>query len=80
VMLVVSLLVTIVTQMVSSFLGLRGKNLADALQVMMKKIDPAIDADLAKKLAHEVMTTPVISDSMLSMTPKCGTESRGSVG
>jgi hypothetical protein len=70
VMSVVSLLITIITQMVSSLLGLRGKNLADALEAMILKLDPDINkqvADMGKKLADQVLTHPVISDSTLSM-------------
>jgi len=70
VMLVVSLLITIVTQMVSSLLGLRGKNLADALQVMMNKIAPTIPPGPAQELVKEILTHPVISDSAMSMTTK----------
>jgi hypothetical protein len=70
VMSIVSLLVTIITQMVSSLLGLRGKNLSDALQVMIRRIDPTIGSDMAQQLAGEVLTRPVISDSMLSMSKK----------
>jgi hypothetical protein len=70
VMLVVSLLITIVTQMVSSLLGLRGKNLADALQVMMNKIAPTIPPGPAQELVKEILTHPVISDSAMSMAPK----------
>ena len=67
VMLVVSLLLTIVTQMVSAFLGLRGKNLADALEVMLSKIAPDIPNATIGDLVHEVLTHPVISDSAMSM-------------
>src|SRR6266404_8929306 len=67
---IVSLLVTIITQMISSLLGLRGKNLADALQVMMHRINPNIGPDEARQLAGHILTRPVISDSMLSMLPK----------
>ncbi|MFN2622403.1 MAG: hypothetical protein ABR611_06115 [Chthoniobacterales bacterium] len=72
VMLVVSLLITIITQMVSSLLGLRGKNLADALEVMMFKIAPKIPNDQVKKLVQEVLTHPVISDSAMSMERRWG--------
>jgi len=75
VMSVVSLLITILTQMISSLLGLRGANLADALQAMILKIDPKFDQDfknLAKKLADDVLTHPTISDSALSMTKDRG--------
>ena len=70
VMLVVSLLITIVTQMVSSLLGLRGKNLADALEVMMFKIAPKIPNDQVKRLVQEVLTHPVISGSTMSMVTR----------
>jgi hypothetical protein len=62
----VSLMITIITQMVSSLLGLRGKNLADALEAMIHKIDPKI-GEQAKALIDQVLTRPVISDSILSM-------------
>jgi hypothetical protein len=70
VMLVVSLLITIITQFFSCLLGLRGSNLSDALEVMIGKIDPDMDgkvAGLAKKLADQVLTHPAVSDSVLSM-------------
>ena len=70
VMSIVSLLVTIITQMISSLLGLRGKNLSDALQVMMHRINPNIAPDVAQQLAGHILTRPVISDSMLSMSSK----------
>jgi hypothetical protein len=70
VMLVVSLLITIVTQMVSSFLGLRGKNLADALRVMIFKIAPDVTPENAQALAKHVLTHCTISDSAMSMASK----------
>jgi len=70
VMSVVSLLITSITQMISSVLGLRGGNLVDALQVMIMKLDSSIGQDLAQKLAEEVLTRPVISDSVISMSTK----------
>ena len=74
VMSVVSLLITIITQMISAALGLRGRNLADALGAMMHKIDPDIGSqvkDLAGQLVDKVLTEPVISDSMLRMSRGC---------
>jgi hypothetical protein len=72
VMAVVSLLITIVTQMVSAGLGLRGKYLADALETMIHKIDPTINDqvhDLGEQLAKWILTHPVLSDSGLPMSP-----------
>ena len=73
VMSVISLLITVVTQMVSSLLGLRGKNLADALEAMWHKLDPQLNvqvANLSRKLADHVLTRPALSDSMLSMSAR----------
>jgi hypothetical protein len=70
VMLVVSLVITIITQMVSSFLGLRGKNLADALRVMIFKIAPNVTPENAQALAKHVLTHCTISDSAMSMATK----------
>src|SRR5579864_47026 len=70
VMTLVSLLIMTITQMISAFLGLRGKNLADALEAMLYKIDPKINdqvSNLGKNLADQVLTRPVISDSTFSM-------------
>ncbi len=65
VMSIVSLLIMVGTQAVSSFLGLRGKNLADALEVLFHKIEPEIDASGCRQLIDDVLTSPLISDSML---------------
>jgi hypothetical protein len=77
VMSVVSLMITIMTQMVSSLLGLRGMNLADALETMIDQIDPGFAGEgdtkmkgLAKELVDKILTNPLISDSTLSMTKK----------
>jgi hypothetical protein len=67
VMAVVSLLITVITQIVSAALGLRGKNLADALVAMIRTIDPSISSTLAQQLADKALTTPITSDCILSM-------------
>lgn len=69
VMLVVSLLITIVTQMVSAFLGLRGKNLTDALRLMIFKIDPNVTTENAQALVKHVLTHCALSGSAMSMVP-----------
>jgi hypothetical protein len=72
VMAAVSLLITVVTQMVSALLGLRGKYLADALEAMMHKIDPRITEqvhDVGNRLSKWILTHPVLSDSILCMKP-----------
>lgn len=70
VMSLLSMLIMTITQILSALFGLRGKNLADALQAMLYKIDPTINdnfTNLGKSLADHVLTRPVISDSTLSM-------------
>jgi hypothetical protein len=43
IMTVASLLITVITQLISSVLALRGKNLAEALVAVFRHIEPAID-------------------------------------
>ncbi|HEY0791332.1 MAG TPA: hypothetical protein VGD78_09750 [Chthoniobacterales bacterium] len=73
VMTVMSLLVTVITQMISALLGLRGRNLADALVILFHQLDPDLKktgGTVARRLAHAVLTHPMISDSTLSMCKK----------
>lgn len=60
---VVSLLITIIVQMVSAALSLRGKNLANALALTFQTIDPKI-GDQAHALAEHVLKDPILSDSL----------------
>ncbi len=76
VMSVVSLLITIVTQIVSSLFGLRGRSLSNALVALFQKVDPQIDQELkglAQRLADRLLTDPAVSDSLLPTTGKGGT-------
>ena len=71
VMSIVSLLITIVTQIASTLLGLRGKNLSDSLEAMLGKVDPQIDKQvtgMGKALADKALTHPLLSDSIISMS------------
>jgi hypothetical protein len=64
IMTVLSLLITIVVQMVSAALSLRGKNLANALSLTFQTIDPRI-GDHAHSLAAQILRDPIFSDSIL---------------
>lgn len=66
VMALVSLLVTIFTQMISGLAGLRGWCLADALEAMVYKIDPSIK-EQCRDLVDRMLTHPMASDSILPM-------------
>ena len=61
---VVSLLVTIVVQMISSVLNLRGHNLACALAETIETIQPDLAAR-AKTIANHLLEDPLISDNQI---------------
>ena len=65
IMTVVSLLITIVVQMISTALNLRGRNLAKAMTQILQSTAPGA-ADVVKKAAEQVtgylLTRPHLSD------------------
>lgn len=63
IMTVLSLLITIVVQMISAAFSLRGKNLANALALTFQTIDPKI-GEHAHSLANQVLRDPIFSDSL----------------
>jgi len=63
IMTVLSLLITIIVQMVSAAFSLRGKNLANALALTFQTIDPKI-GDQAHSLAAQILRDPIFSDSI----------------
>jgi hypothetical protein len=63
IMTILSLLITIVVQMVSTTLSLRGKNLANALALTFQTIDPKI-GEFAHSLAAQILRDPIFSDSI----------------
>src|SRR5215475_5737282 len=63
IMTVLSLLITIIVQMVSAAFSLRGKNLANALALTFQTIDPDI-GDYAHSLAAQILRDPIFSDSI----------------
>ena len=62
-MTVLSLLITIVVQMVSAALSLRGKNLANALALTFQTFDPNLE-EQAYSLANQILRDPIFSDSV----------------
>jgi len=65
VMLAVSLLITIFTQAMSSLFAQRGGNLRWGVQVLLRTINPSL-GDSAGNLAQQILTHPIISDSIFS--------------
>jgi hypothetical protein len=63
IMTVLSLIITILVQMVSAALALRGKNLANALSLTFQTIDPHI-GEQAHSLAAQILRDPIFSDSI----------------
>ena len=76
VMSVVSLLITLITQFISSVMALRGNNLLDALEALFLRFAPELCSEKgvnkkvknhARELAELVLKRPTISDCVLSM-------------
>lgn len=65
ILLAVSLLITILIQMVSSLFALRGKNLLWGVSTLLETAEPGLK-EKAKKVATEVLTHSAISDSIFS--------------
>ena len=65
IMTVVSLLITLVVQMVAAALALRGKNLANALSLTFQTIDPKL-GEHAHALAAQILRDPIFSDSLFA--------------
>src|SRR6202035_5668267 len=63
IMTVLSLLITIIVQMVSTAFSLRGKNLANALALTFQTIDPKL-GEYAHSLAAQILRDPIFSDSL----------------
>jgi hypothetical protein len=69
IMLVVSLLITIVVQMVAAALNLRGGNVAKGLRQSLNAILPGFEA-MGKEFADHILTGPLLSDSSSKWFPK----------
>src|SRR5258706_97480 len=70
---IVSLLITILVQMITSFLSLRGKNLAWGIAEAFEAIAPELKAEVkgrGKLLADNLLKDPLISDSQIGSKVK----------
>jgi len=63
IMTVLSLLITLVVQMVSASLSLRGKNLANALALTFQTIDPSV-RKCAHSLPPQILRDPIYRDAL----------------
>lgn len=71
-----SLLVTVLTQIVSNLLGLRGAQLRWGLETLIRATDASLDKH-AREIAQQVLQHPLISDSALSSRPSLLSGLRG---
>lgn len=71
IMTVASLFVTILVQMASAALSLRGKNLANALAVTFQTIAPSLQGE-AHQLSAKILSDPLLSDSTRTLKNKIG--------
>ena len=70
IMTVVSLVITLLVQMVSAALALRGKNLANALSLTFQTIDPKL-GEHAYALAAQILRDAIFSDSLFPRKNVC---------
>ncbi|MCQ8130858.1 hypothetical protein, partial [Methylomonas rivi] len=61
IMLIASMAVTVLTQLISGLLNLRGKNLARGLSDLLQQIDPNLQRNIAEQITRSVLTHPMIS-------------------
>ena len=65
VMLGLSLMITLLNQMISAFLGYRGSNLRWGIETMLTTLDPNLGAQ-ARNIANQILTNPIVSDSIFA--------------
>jgi hypothetical protein len=63
VMLLVSMIVTVITQAVTTILNSRGKHLLTGIADMLEQLDPGITRNIAKEIANAALTHPLISQA-----------------
>ena len=61
VMLLLSMIVTVITQAITSLLNSRGKNLLRGVADMLEQIQPGIDRRIAEEIATAALTHPLVS-------------------
>ncbi len=62
VMLLVSMVVTVLTQAVTNVLNSRGRHLLHGLADLLQQIDPSFSRDLAKRISSAVLSHPLIRE------------------
>jgi hypothetical protein len=66
IMLGLSLMITILNQMISAFLSYRGSNLRWGIQTMLSTLNEGVLGPQAKEIANRILTEPIVSDSIFA--------------
>ena len=66
IMLGLSLVITILNQMISAFLSYRGSNLRWGIQTMLSTLNEGVLGPQAKAIANRILTEPIVSDSIFA--------------
>jgi hypothetical protein len=61
VMLIVSMAVTVLTQLITDLANTRGKHLSRGLVDLLRQIDPSLSREMAEQVSRAVLTHPMIS-------------------
>jgi hypothetical protein len=63
VMLLMSMIITVITQFVTTVLNSRGKHLLAGISQILRQIDPRLEETLAKEIATAVLSHPLVRDA-----------------
>ncbi len=63
VMLLVSMIITVITQIVTNFLNSRGKYLLRGVADILEQLDPGITREIAEEIAGAALTNPLVSSA-----------------
>lgn len=62
IMLIASMAVTVLTQFITGLTNMRGKHLMRGLSDLLQQIDPSLKREFAERIAHCMLTHPMISN------------------
>lgn len=65
IMLGLSLVITLLNQMISAFLSYRGSNLRWGIQTMLRTLNESVLCPHAQEIANRILTEPIVSDSIV---------------
>ncbi len=66
IMLGLSLMITLLNQMISAFLSYRGSNLRWGIETMLNTLNEGVLGPRAREIANRILTEPIVSDSIFA--------------